>query len=207
MVDFDNVLAIIPARRESKRLPGKNKMAFGGLPLWQNTVYIARNAGIKNIAVSTDDTDILDEIVISYPSHNPNQKINVFALKRSSELAEDSAASSDVIREVMQQVSHHGLRYDTICLLQPTSPLLEPHTLKYALHQYYIHKYPGLVAVNRNYKPCGAFYILNRDIFYHNSNIWMPDMAVHVIDEKGAVDIDHIWDFRISEAIMHGRVV
>ncbi len=195
---FDKVLAIIPARRESKRLPGKNKMMLlpGGLPLWENTVYIARSVGIKNIAVSTDDRDILDKIKIAY------QK-SIFGLKRSPEMAEDNA----VIREVMQQVSHHALQYDTICLLQPTSPTLQPSTLKHAIHQYYSHNFPGLVAVNREYNPCGAFYILNRDSFYQHSNIWMPGLAVYVVDGKEAIDIEYIHDFRIAEAVMDGMVV
>lgn len=205
---FDNVLAIIPARRESKRLPGKNKMQLsGGLTLWQNTVYIARNAGIKNVCVSTDDTDILDRIVIAYPIYNINQKLNVLALKRSPEMAEDDVAMSDVIREVMQQVAHHALKYDTICLLQPTSPLLQPSTLKHAIHQYYSNKYPCLVAVNPDFKPCGAFYIFNRDSFYQHGNIWIPGMAVYTVDEKESVDIDHIWSFRIAEAVMDGLVI
>lgn len=205
---FDNVLAIIPARRESKRLPGKNKMQLsGGLTLWQNTVYIARNAGIKNICVSTDDTDIFDRIVIAYPIYNINQKLNVLALKRSPEMAEDDVAMSDVIHEVMQQVAHHALKYDTICLLQPTSPLLQPHILKHALHQYYSHKYPCLVAVNKDYDPCGAFYILNRDSFYQHGNVWMPGLAVCILDEKEAIDIDHIWSFRIAEAVLGGKVI
>ena len=198
---FDNVLAIIPARRESKKLPGKNKMMLlpTGLSLWQNTVDIAMNAGIKNIAISTDDKDILEKIGLLYP--------NILGLKRSPELAGDDAAMGDVIREVMQQVSHHVLKYDTICLLQVTSPTLQPSTLKHAIQLYYNNIFPGLVAVNRIYNPCGAFYILNRDSFYQHANIWMPGLAVYVVDEKEAVDIDYIYNFRIAEAIMNGRVI
>ncbi len=201
---FDNVLAIIPARRESKRLPGKNKVQLsGGLTLWQNTVYIARNAGIKNIAVSTDDHDILDQIALS----NINQEPKILQLMRSPDTAEDDAAMSDVIREVMQQIAHLTLKYDTICLLQPTSPLLQHITLRHAIHEYYSQKYSCLVAVDRDYNPCGAFYILNRDSFYQHANIWMPGLAVYTVDEKQAIDIDYIWDLRIAEAIINGSVI
>ena len=200
---FDNVLAIIPARRESKGLPGKNKMmlCFGGLPLWGNTVDIALTAGINNIAVSTDDNEILDKIELLFPTSN------ILGLRRSPETADDDASTLDVIREVLQQISHLALKYDTICLLQPTSPTLQPSTLKHAIHQYYNHKYPCLVAVNRDFRPCGAFYILNRDSFYRDSNIWMPGMAVYTVDEKESIDIDYIWSFRIAEAVLRGWVV
>lgn len=202
---FDNVLAIIPARRESKRLPGKNKMLLlgGRLALWDNAVHTAEYAGIKNIAVSTDDKDILDDILLS----NLNRKIKIWGLKRSPEMADDDATTGDVIREVMQQVSHIALKYDTICLLQPTSPLLRPYTLKHALHQYYIHKYPCLVAVNPDFKPCGAFYIINKDSFIQHSTVWMPGLAVKILDEKQAIDIDHIWEFRIAEAVLGDKVI
>jgi len=211
--DFDNVLAIIPARRESKRLPGKNKMQLSAYyELWQHAVLNAKGAEIKNICVSTDDTDILDKIALS----NLNKTsiwgfkrrglLKIWGLNRSPEMAEDDATMGDVIREVMQQISQYGLQYDTICLLQPTSPLLSPSTLKHALHQYYSHKYPGIVAVNRHYSPCGAFYILNKNSFNIHANIWMPGLAVYVVDEKEAIDIDHIWDFRIADAVHRGWV-
>ncbi len=199
--EFDNVLAIIPARRESKRLPGKNKMVLLGRPLWENTVNIAWQAGINVIAVSTDDNEILQEL---YPN-----KVNskVIGFKRSNEAAGDDASMHDVICEVMQQVSQYAIQYDTICLLQPTSSLLTITTLKHALHQYYSKKYQCLVAVNKNYKPCGAFYILNKDSFIKHSNIWMPGMAIYVVNEKEAIDIDYIWDLRIAEAITKGNVI
>ncbi len=205
MVD-DNVLAIIPARRESKRLPVKNRMLLLGeedLALWRNTVYTAQVAGIKNIAVSTDDQVILDQIGLS----NLNREVKILGLKRSPDMSEHDAAMGGVIREVMQQVSHYQLKYDTICLLQPTSPLLTPTTLKHALYQYNVNKYPCLIAVNHDFRPCGAFYILNRHCFDQHGNIWMPGLAVYVVGEKEAVDVDYIYDFRIAEAIMNGSVI
>lgn len=198
---FDDVLAIIPARKVSKRLPGKNRMKLsGGLELWENTVQIARNAGIEKIVVSTDDNEILDKLY-------PQKRGIIFGLKRSPDTATDDAATRDVILEVMQQLSHYGLRYDTICILQPTSPLLEPYTLKHALHQYYSHKYPCLVAVNKNYEPCGAFHILNKDSLIQDTSLYVPGLAVYMVDEKEAIDIDHIWTFRIAEAVLREWVI
>lgn len=199
---FNDILAIIPARIGSKRLHRKNNMKLlGSFSLWENTVNIAKNAGIINIAISTDDNEILDL---------PGQ--DIILLKRSNELAEDGVSTEDVIREVILQVSHRSLKYDTICLLQPTSPLLQYSTLQNAIMKYYIHrnssqKYSCVVAVNKDYKPCGAFYIFDRESFIKHGTIWMPGITVYVVDEKEAIDIDYIWDFRISEAIIRGNVI
>lgn len=198
---FENVLAIIPARRESKRLPDKNKMQFlGGTALWENTVFIARNAGIKKIAISTDDIDILDK------TGSLDNELNVIGLKRSNKLSGSDSGMDDVIREVMQQVPQ-SLKYDTICILQPTSPLLQSSTLKHAFYSYFDRKYPCIVSVNSNYKPCGAFYIFDKDSFTKHGTIWMPGVAIYVVDKKESVDIDYIWDFRIATAIIYGNVI
>jgi len=133
--------------------------------------------------------------------------MNVLGLKRSPETSGSDASTFEVIREVMQQLSYNEEKYDTICILQPTSPLLQPATLKHALYTYYSKKYPGLVAVNNHYKPCGSFYILNKDSFVKHENIWMPELAIYVINEKEAIDIDYIYDLRIAEAVHRGNVI
>lgn len=45
---------IIPARKGSKRIPGKNFKDFKGKPLYQWSVDIAKEAGFEDVIVSTD---------------------------------------------------------------------------------------------------------------------------------------------------------
>ena len=53
--------AIIPARRGSKRLPGKNLMSFAGKPLIQWTIEQAKESLIfDEIYVYTNDEEIID---------------------------------------------------------------------------------------------------------------------------------------------------
>lgn len=53
-------IAIIPARGGSKRLPGKNLMSLGGLPLIAHSILYAKaNSNfIDAVFVSTDDSEI-----------------------------------------------------------------------------------------------------------------------------------------------------
>jgi len=62
MVDKKHrTLAIIPARKDSKRLPGKNFKELGGLPLFTHSVNYGRinSEIIDEIIISTDDPIII----------------------------------------------------------------------------------------------------------------------------------------------------
>jgi len=98
--------AIIPARKGSKGIPGKNFKDFCGIPLWQWTYSAAVESGVfDQIILSTDEKsyfhiiDILDE----RPDH----------------LCDDKASLDDVLVYYAQK--HPDI--DVWCLLQPTSPL------------------------------------------------------------------------------------
>lgn len=109
------VLAIIPARKGSKRLPNKNKLKLNGKPLISWTIESAmKSIYIDEIAISTDDEDII-EIAKSY-------KINVPFL-RPEELSSDKASTMDVVFHTIENYKSIGRCYDIIILLQPTSPL------------------------------------------------------------------------------------
>ncbi len=202
-MSFDDVLAIIPARKGSKRLPGKNKAIFEGIPLWFNTAIIAIDAGIKNIVVSTDD----DEILSYLPK---GEGVQIF--KRSKETSGDDASTVDVIIEVIHQLTQQGIDYKdykTIALLQATSPLLEPHTLKHALHQFQDKNMRCLIAYNQDYKPCGAFYIFRYSefLFYGNSIYGIDNSHIYILPPEEAIDVDELWDWRAAQAVKAGRVV
>lgn len=107
-------LAIVPARAGSKRLPGKNLLPVGGKPLLQWTLEAARaSRGLDTIVVTSDDPAVLDLA----------RAQGVQALPRPATLATDEASTVDVILHVLQALAQQDLQPDTLCLLQPTSPL------------------------------------------------------------------------------------
>ena len=59
---------VIPARRDSKRLPGKNISLFAGRPLieWSLTLW-SHFSDEVDILVSTDDVRVMD-LATSYPA-------------------------------------------------------------------------------------------------------------------------------------------
>ena len=107
-----SVLAVIPARGGSKRLPRKNIMEFDGKPLIAWTIEAAKSSRcISRVIVSTDDKDIAD-IAKEYGADVP--------FMRPIELAGDEVTSVEVVLHLLENLQEN---YDYIALLQPTSPL------------------------------------------------------------------------------------
>jgi CMP-N,N'-diacetyllegionaminic acid synthase len=124
-----NTLFLIPARGGSKGIPYKNIKLLNGKPLIVYSIEIARAiTSDTNICVSTDDDQIISVV------QNNGLKI---PFKRSAELATDTATSDDVILHAINFYEQQGIYYDTVVLLQPTSPLRTVHQVKEAMALYY----------------------------------------------------------------------
>lgn len=107
-----NKIAIITARSGSKGLANKNMLMVNGKPLIGYTIEAAlESQQFSHIIVSTDSQEYITAL-----SHYPIEFI-----KRSAELASDTASSFVVIEDVLRQYQH--IPFDYFVLLQPTSPL------------------------------------------------------------------------------------
>lgn len=111
MKDYSAV-AFIPARKNSKRLPGKNKKLLNGKPLFMYTVEAAIKSNCYELVIlSTDDDEI-----IGLASNTPGLTV----VKRPSQYAGDEIKARDVVLYHLQDIS---VEFDYISLLMPTSPL------------------------------------------------------------------------------------
>lgn len=108
-------LAIIPARSGSRGLKDKNIKLLNGKPLLAYTI----EAAIKS--------DLFDEIMVSTDSEEYAEIAKKWGANvpflRSNELSNDTASSWDVVKEVIERYKNSGDEFDTVALLQPTSPL------------------------------------------------------------------------------------
>jgi CMP-N,N'-diacetyllegionaminic acid synthase len=108
-------LAIIPARSGSKGLKDKNIKQLNGKPLLVYTIEAAKESGLfDEIMVSTDSekyAQIAQEGGASVP------------YLRCDELSTDTASSWDVVKDVLKRYQEMGQEFNTVALLQPTSPL------------------------------------------------------------------------------------
>lgn len=136
------MIFLVPARAGSKRLPGKNKKLFCGLPLWRWSVATAERIRTPfsrdYIHVSTDDQEILDDWRAGPP--------------RPKHLCEDTSATADLIEYMWQ----YSVGQDSICLLQPTSPTRSDSLVRKLI------THGGQARSVTNGKPNGQCYVYRR---------------------------------------------
>lgn len=108
-------IAIIPARSGSKGLPDKNIKLLNGKPLIAYTIEAAKDSNLfDEIFVSTDSDEY------AYIAKKWGAKVPFL---RSDKLSSDTASSWDVVKDAILSYQKIGEEFDTVALLQPTSPL------------------------------------------------------------------------------------
>ena len=128
MDNFKNVLAIIPARGGSKRLPGKNIKTLAGKPLIAHSIEFAKNSSeINKVVLSTEDDNIA----------SIGKDFGAEIIKRPIELAQDTTKTAPVLLHVVDELEKTGYKPDIIILLQATCPIREIGLVKLALNTFY----------------------------------------------------------------------
>ena len=121
-------LFLIPARGGSKGIPKKNIKALNGRPLIHYTIDFARQyVEDQFICVSTDDEEIIN-VVDDYGLNVP--------FMRPAHLAADTSTSQEVVIHALEFYKKLDIRFDTVVLLQPTSPLRTHKDFERALSLY-----------------------------------------------------------------------
>lgn len=108
-------LAIIPARSGSKGLPDKNIKELNGKALMAYSIEAAKESGMFDEVMVSTDSELYADIAKRCGA--------VVPFYRSEEMASDTAGSWDMVKEVLEKYKEMGKSFDTVCLLQPTSPL------------------------------------------------------------------------------------
>lgn len=112
----DTVLAVIPARGGSKRIPRKNLKEVAGKPLVAHAVEQAEQAEtLDEVVVSTDDDEI-ERVAREYGGTVP--------FERPAELATDTAPSAAAVEHALSWYEREeGQTFDVVAKIQVTSPL------------------------------------------------------------------------------------
>ena len=109
------ILALIPARKGSKRLPGKNIKKFCGKPLIAWTIDASLSSKYVNKTVVSTDCQDIAKVSMEFGADVP--------FIRPSHLATDTATTVDVIFHALKSLQDKGENFSHLLLLQPTSPL------------------------------------------------------------------------------------
>ncbi|MCA9478557.1 MAG: acylneuraminate cytidylyltransferase family protein [Nanoarchaeota archaeon] len=223
-------VVIIPARAGSKGVKKKNFRSFGGKPLIQWSIDVAKmTKEVDEIIVTTDDDDIMglcDSIGCRY-------------IKRPENLASDTASTLDVLRHAVEQLEFTP---SYVILIQPTTPFRTPEQLSKAISSFQKSGFDSLMSISpvpKHYSPVwqkslgennrvlsidgtvihddtnatrkqdlpitywknGSIYITKTDVLM-GVGLFGNSTYGFVIDDEFQVNIDTEFDFFLGEAIL-----
>ncbi|MGE0635316.1 MAG: acylneuraminate cytidylyltransferase family protein [Bacteroidia bacterium] len=141
-------IAFIPARGGSKRLPGKNIKLFCGKPLIYYSIIAAlKSKFIQTVYVSTDDNNI----------SSISESFGATVIRRPTELATDTATTSDALVHVMELLKSKEIIFDGIVTLQPSNPLRELNLIDNTVQEFEnnIENIDSLITVCENHHKLG----------------------------------------------------
>ena len=125
------ILALIPARGGSKRLPKKNILPLGGKPLISWTIDAVKDTPeIVDILVSTDSCEIAS-VARAAGALVPWLRPDV--------LSTDTATSMDVCLHALDWYEEKYGDVDGLLLLQPTSPFRDKNTITKGIELFQSH--------------------------------------------------------------------
>jgi len=230
MTDKDinpRVLAIIPARGGSKRLPRKNIMNIGGHPMIAYSIMAARDARlITDWLVSTDDDEIV-EIARQYDAPVP--------FKRPADLATDEIRNIEVTLHALEYMERKtGKKYEVIVLLQPTAPIRDAAHIDEAIRKLWQSELDTLAAVKGPYQKrdpilkrideegnlvpyCNdehmdqrepfyiynaALYAVKRGYFVREKRFVSEKQVPLLMDKYHSTDVDELVDLQLAEVYL-----
>jgi N-acylneuraminate cytidylyltransferase len=220
----DKIICVIPARGQSKRLPGKNIINFLGKPLIAHTIIAAKQCSFVNdIFVSTDDDEIANVAKIY------GAKI----IERPNHLSNDFATTASAIKHAVEQNEIRDLNPLGILTLQPTNPLRPLNLVNEAVVSFikFVNEIDSLISIslNRNkigriedgnfvpvtylagqrsqdmnptYFENGLLYLTKIDVILNSENLFGEKIKTLIVDSPFAdVDIDTKEDLDWAEFI------
>lgn len=217
--------AIIPLRKNSKGIPGKNKKKMLGRPLFSWALTAAIFSELDEVYIFTDDEDIINYVNKEY-FWSPKVK----ALLRNDENASDTASTESVLLEFTESLQND---FDVLCLLQATSPMTTAQDINAALNEIIVNKKTSaLTVVNthrfiwnadgtpQNYdvfkRPRrqdfegvlienGAVYTTTKEAFLSSQNRVSGSIGLVKMPEESLVEIDSLADWEIVEGLLADR--
>ena len=224
---MNKILAIIPARGGSKRLPRKNVLNLNGKPLIAWSIEAAQKSKyISKTVVTSDDEEIL----------NIAKAYRVDTIKRPKELASDTATTFEAIEHAIQSSEEI---YEYIMLLQPTSPLRDTKHIDEAIALLNVKDADAIVSVcemehsplwsntldddlsmkdflkeevlnkrsqdlQKYYRLNGAIYICKREKLLEAKSFFLKDkIFAYLMDRRASIDIDEELDYEICQLLMN----
>ncbi len=221
------IVALLPMKAHSERVPGKNFRSFCGKPLFRWVLdTLLRVEEIDQVVINTDAREIL-------AAHGLEEGGRIAIRDRSPDLCGDFVSMNQILRDDV-----HAVAAGTYVMTHTTNPLLSRETIQAALASYFTGKKDGdcdsLFTVNRfqtrfyrddmtavNHDPDRLIRTQDLEVWYEeNSSLYIFDRESFSIANARigaeprffesplheAVDIDDAAGWRLAEMIERGRL-
>jgi len=224
------VLALIPARGGSRRLPGKNLLKLCGEPITVWSIKAAQQSKYVDRIVVSTDSDEIAEVARAAGADVPFMRPNY--------LASDTASSLDVVKHALNELNQKGQCYEFIVLLQPTSPLRTSKHIDESFELLQSKDADAIVGVTeldhpieltnrlpddlsmkgffttdshlrsqnfpKRYRVNGAIYLVRVESLIKENTIFLSDrIYAYKMEREVSVDIDTSYDLRLADTLFN----
>ena len=226
-----NILAFIPARKNSKRIKNKNLKKINGKELIAYPILSAlKSKYINKVFVSTDSKKI-SNIATKYNAQVPFLRPKSLATSK-------SPVIKSIIYSVLKLEKFHNYYPDYILTIQPTSPFITTDLIDKSIKKLLKNKKDSLVGLtevdttshpfnirvigydknvkfwkaHKHYKSlkikppkfyrAGGIYISSRNTIVRNKKIEGKKNGFILMDKLSSIDIDTYEDFNLAEKLM-----
>ena len=217
-------LIIVPARKGSQRIKGKNSKKMNGKPLYYWTLRELKTLKDKiDIIVTTDDSKII--------SNTKKMKFHA-PFKRPKNLSTNKSKIIDTIRYLLKYYKKKNIFYKNIILLQVTSPLRTKKDILNSIKIYQRTKADTLISVfdilkvykkqiffkkKSNFlfkKNISSNYVMNGpSILISNSNnilknkLYGNKIAYYEMPFERSFDINNQYEFDVCEKLLKRKLI
>lgn len=219
------VVAIIPARGGSKRIPQKNIKLFAGKPMIAYAIEVAKKTNLFDKIIVSTDSEKIAVISKTYGADIP--------FMRPYKLADDHTGTSKVVIHAIECLTDMNIEIEALCCIYPTVPLLRSRSIEegYSLYKnngfiltFSVAAFPAPILRSYNidkknklklnwpeyyhsrsqdlpeaYHDAGQFYWINPKRLLKDRLIYSGDAIPVIIPRKYAIDIDTLEDWEYAE--------
>lgn len=218
-------IGIIPLRKDSKGILGKNKKKMLGRPLFSWVLTEAIFSDLDAVYVFTNDEEIINYINKEY-----HWTPKVFTLLRDEENANDTASTESVLLEFAKNINHN---FEVLCLLQATSPFTLADDINTTLSKIITKEFDSALTVVKTHRFAwnsngvaenydifnrprrqdfeglllenGAVYASSKAAFVESKNRISGRIGLVEMPEESLTEIDSLTDWVIVENLLAER--
>ena len=222
-MSLDKIVALVPMRHDSKRVPGKNYRLMNGKPLYAYIIETLLSVPeISQVVVDTDSAPVMEGLAQNYPQ--------VKVLLRPDDLRSDATPTNEILLHDTAQVEA-----DLYLQSHSTNPLLKAGTISKAIQELRSSypEYDSLFSVTRwqtrlwdalgravNHNPAillrtqdlppiyeenSCLYLFTRETLVSRRNRLGERPIMFEMDAREATDIDEELDFVIAESLIKNQ--